>query len=198
MISHELERAAKAYLIAVTGQLANEDGGLVVDGSGFGFAAGPTGLHGYVPSARSVQIDANGFPVGGGQQFRFYLSETGDKIQRPCAIISAQTGDVETETGNETLQLTVSVEGTVSTYDGESNPQETIEEITESLLNALKRDDVVDYLNLYRSTPERITVIGVSDRQHQKTVQDDHIAHQVVMTCYCAGRNLDPNLPIQS
>lgn len=198
MIGHELERAAKAYLIAVTGQLANEDGGLVVDGSGFGFAAGPTGLTGYVPDARSIQIDANGVPVGGGQQFRFYLSETGDKIQRPCARIFAQTGDIETDTGNETLQLTVSVEGTVSAYEGENNPQDTIEEITEAIINALKRDDVVDYLNLYRSEPERITVIGVSERQHQKSVQEDHVEQQIVMTCYCAGMNLDPTLPVQS
>lgn len=198
MICHELERSAKAYLIAVSGQLSTEDGGLITDASGFGFASGPTGLMGYVTDGLSVQIDSNGIPVSAGQVFRFYLGESGGKIERPCAIIFAQTGDVESDTGNETVQLTVSIEGTASSYTGESDTLLTLQEVTEALVNALKRDDVADYLNLYRTEPERMTVIGVTDRQNIKAIAEDHVVHQIVMTCYCAAMNLDPALPVQS
>lgn len=198
MITHELERAAKAYLIAVTGQLAQDGGGLIVDGSGFSFAGGPTGLSGYVPDALSIQIANDGFPVGAGQLFRFYLAENPDKKERPCAIISSESGDVDTDTGNETCQLVVSVEGTASPYTNESDPLETVEEITEAILNALKRDDAADYLNLYRSNPERFTVIGISERQHSKSIVEDHVSHQIMLTCYCAGMDLAPTLPVQS
>lgn len=202
MIHHDLERATRGYLTAVTGALVRTSGDELVDDDGFDLVASPEGLPGYQSDGGlGVLTDEQGVPLDGGLQFRFYLGENNSKIEQPCAIIAAENGDIEMETGNETVRLSVTTRVPANAYTGASEPLATGQEITEALKNALYRADAADYLNLYRGTgevAERLTIIGIVERSNSKTQLEQHVEHAINMTIYCAGRNLDPTLPLQS
>ena len=204
MSAHQVERAARAYLTAVTGALVTQDGDEITDDDGFYLVASPQGLPGYQSDGgRGILVDGSGVPLDGGVQFRFYLGENNTDIIRPCGIVSAQTGDGDPDTGNETVELSVSIQVPPAPYvaandPAATNPLATALEISEACYNALMRSDVCDYLNLYRADAERLTVIGFTARSSAKGVDGEHVFHQINLTLYCAAMNLDPTLPIQS
>lgn len=202
MICHQVESTAKAYLVAVTGALARSAGDPLVDDDGWSLVASPEGMPGYAASGRSVAMETTGVPVDAGLVFYFYLGENNTDIKHPCAIVSASSGEADIETGNETVELTVAVKVPAVPYRDaaglETTPLVTALEISEAIYNALFRSDACDYLNLYRTDAERLTVIGYTARGHVKAPEGEHLLHQINLTLYCAARDLSPTLPLQS
>lgn len=188
----------KAFLVAVTGALVRGADDPLVDDDGFSLVTGPEGLPGYTASGRSIVVDGDGLPVGAGLVFYFYTGENNTDIKLPCAIISAQSGDGDIDLGNEYVELSVSVRIPATPYTDAATPLVTGLEISEAIYNNLMRSDVADYLNQYRTDLERLTVIGYTQRSTIKGVEGEHVFHQMNLTLYCAARDLEPTLPLQS
>ncbi len=184
MICHELERSCQAYLTAVTGTLVTGDG------DSLGFEVMPQGLPNNTSDGGLGVLTEDGKPVEDGLRFRFYCGENNTEIKLPCAIISAQQAEEDFETGNEQLELTVAVHVPAVPYSTATNPIASALEISEALINCLRRDDLPEYLNTYRPDPERFTAIGVVSRSTAKQVEGTKFIHQISLTLYCAACDL--------
>lgn len=199
MIANYLEQAAKAYLMAVTGALIAAPGNVLVTEQSATLVARPQGLPGYVSDGGlGIQTDAQGVPLSAGLVLNFYTGESNEKIELPCVIISGAGGEEDFTaglSGNETVQLDVAVHVPAIAYTGADNPLQVCLEISEALINALRRDDVEDYLNVHRPEPARFTAMGVSLRQTQKFTSGNAVVQQITLHLYCAAIDLKPPVP---
>ena len=187
MIATELERATRAYLIAVTGTLVTGDG------DSLGFEAMPQGLpQDESAGGLSIQTEGQADPViATALGFHFYTGENNTDINLPCVIIAATSGDEDFDTGNESVELTVAVHVPALPYGTVTDPRTSLLEISEAFINALRRDDLAAYLNTYRPDPERFSAIGVSARTTAKNVDGTKHIHQISLTLYCAACDLE-------
>jgi hypothetical protein len=199
MIANYLEQTAKAYLMAVTGALVASADNALVTQLGEKLVAMPQGLPGYVSDGGlGIQTDAQGVPIPAGLVLNFYTGESNETIALPCVIISGAGGEEDFTaglSGNETVQLDVAVHVPAIAYSGADDPLKVCLEISEALINALRRDDVEDYLNAHRPLPARFTAIGVALRQTQKFTAGNAVVQQITLHIYCAAMDLAPPGP---
>ena len=150
--------------MAVTGALVASADNALVTQLGEKLVAMSQGLPGYVSDGELGDPDA-GMP----REFRSPLAWSSRLLhrreqQRPSrypASSSSGAGGEEDFTaglsGNETVQLDVAVHVPAIAYSGADDPLKVCLEISEALINALRRDDVEDYLNAHRPQPARFT-----------------------------------------
>lgn len=191
MICHELERATKSMLHALTLGLSDGAGGTIGDGSGGFLSAGVDG-RGLVnnrndgselPLPDSYAIRLNEYTV-----LNFYTSEHDGDIVVPCVIVVSQGGTDDVLTGNETVELEVQVQFSADNSEIDEDSKTKIARISEAIADALLRDDLIDELNVYASAI--FTAIGVVERSTSRTIEGRTWLHTRRLSIYCAGCDL--------
>jgi hypothetical protein len=169
MLCHELERAVHRYLVEVAGYLSNS-----TDQSAAALSTDE-------PPA-SVNID-------GLLTLHFYRGEANTERQLPCVIILSEGGEGDTANGNETA--TVEVHVLHQADEATENPEPLIRAriISETLINYMRRDDLVEQLQRYATdgfTPQGF----VPPQSHRKATTDRTVEHVVITQLYCANTDV--------